>query len=398
MHKVLVLLLVFTAVLIPLNGSHPASAATRSQTLLWLGGLYADTAAAQLDHFAAYHVNGFNLDHVWKSGGATDTGYHDDFLNGGIGRLPSDQRSAYSQQVKTLAQGAATRHISQIFLRLNAQVYAPSHPAGQAYTLDPCDSTQVAQVQQTMTNEAQLVLATGVRGLWMDAEPYNNAKFWYAEQQAGTQCSGLNYTQAALKYYALGKTVAHALLTVDPGMQILISPGIGVSYYRTSQYAHFPDFYAGMLAVASQTPGAQGIVSATEVAYSWTNTSWFPLMASYEMGVGTWSNHTSGLQQILQAYDQGFGTTTWQWHLQHDSDALGTWPLGNTGAWNYSQASFPAVVTAQRAASPAYTWIRDENGQWFKPTAAGTCVLGTQTYQGDQTCAGWMLGKLLPVL
>jgi hypothetical protein len=313
-----------------------------------------------------------------------------------VGRLAITDCKTFKTATKKLVRAAVSRGITDIFTRVIAQVLVRSNPPKLAYTLDICDPAQVAQVGRTMVNEARFIRATGLRGIWMDVEPYNNANLWYAEKQPGTQCYGKSYDAASAAYYSLGTTVGHALLGADPSIQILFSPGIEVSYYRTGTYAHFPDFYAGLLAVVSKTHHARGIVTATEMAYGWTNTSWFPLIVKYAMGTGTWSNHTSGLQEILQGYDKEFGTKTWQWHLKHDSIALGTWPLSRTGAWNYPADSFPQIVTAQRSASLAYSWIYDENGQWLK--SSYTCTSQGQTVTGDLPCPGRILSATLPPL
>lgn len=374
----------------------PVPSAPSPHTLLWLSGLYPDAVLPQLSRMQQYHINGFMYDNHYN-------GLHDDFLNGGVGRLPHDDYCKLFNQTQTIVSAARSRGITDIFLRLLADVYVPSRPRVTRYTFDIFDPVQQSAFQQTVKNQAEFARAAGLKGIWLDMEPYDFPYYWRQDQDSSMLAYGRAQSDVEAQYFKTGQLLEQTALSAYPGIQIMLSPGGGYSRSGPeSLYEYYGWFYAGMVQ-AAQAASANGFVIATEAGFGISDLNSFHGIYNYEEGSAAIGGNYSLFHDALQSYDLANHTGLLSWQLAHSTVSLPSWPYRDGSrspvahtTMRYPLETFQQIIKTERSLSPQYTWIYSETDGWLQSSYTCAWPPGGIT-TSSLACPGLVLRDTLPL-
>src|SRR5829696_6769125 len=313
---------------------------SNTKTLLWTK-LYPTTLTeTNLQRIAFARFNGFLIDNSLH-------GDFDDFRNGGVTRLPP---GTYKQLVETISNAATSSRelgMDRLFIRLNSADI-------DVYAQEDADT----MIQSTRT-QAAFALQTGLAGIWLDAEDYEERNIWLQEQDPGKHAYGRPAEEVQDHYRAAGQQFVQAIIAEYPEAEILLAPSLHLSAVWES-CRHLPDFYDGMASVNNH----MGIVITTEMSYSYSTEDELSAVVSDE-----------------------------EHYLADNSTvALGYWPKDETAE---TMDALAEAVRIGRQYSGKYSWVYDEDGI-FVQDSPHSCLW--EGWSPGHTCLAKPLQDVLPPL
>jgi hypothetical protein len=313
---------------------------SNTKTLLWTK-LYPTTLTeTNLQRIAFSRFNGFQIDNSLH-------GQFDDFRNGGVTRLPPGE---YKQLVETISNAATSSRelgMDRLFIRLNSA------------DIDVYAQEDVDTMIRSTRAQAAFALQTGLAGIWLDAEDYEERNIWVQEQDPGKRAYGRPAEEVQEQYRAAGQQFVQAIMAEYPEAEILLAPSLHLSAVWES-CRHLPDFYNGMASVNNH----MGIVITTEMSYSYSSEDELSAVVSDE-------------EHYL---------------ADNSSVALGYWPKDETAE---TMDALAEAVRIGRQYSGKYTWVYDEDGI-FVQDSPHSCLW--EGWSPGHACLAKPLQDVLPPL
>ena len=284
-----------------------------TKTLLWTRLFPHNLTRRNIQKIAAARFSGFQIDNLHQD-------LFDDIQNGGVSRM---KRHEYRKILKTVSNAVRYSQnlgMDSLFIRLTSANF------------DVFQQEDIDKMIQAVSAQAKFARNAGLRGIWFDAEDYNNNNIWNQEQDPGKIAYGRTEDEATEKYNQFGMQFMQAGISEFPEIEVLLAPSLHISTIYPV-YHHLPEFYTGMASVKSRN----SIVVTTELSYDY-----------------------SGEDELIAIVNDEMK------YLGDDSYvALGFWPRDES---EQTINDLEEAVRRGRQYSPKYTWVYDQAGIFVQET------------------------------
>lgn len=358
------------------------------KTIVWTHIYYNTVTDENVRKIAKANFDGFMI----ESSGYK--GVFDDFLNGGVSRMDPTDLNRFKDDVTKASALSKSLGMESLFIRLTA--------AETGYW-DVFDAFDNQKILQTAKNQAKFAKETGLKGIWIDAEPYNHTYLWRQNEDKDKKAYQKTDQETGSRYFNLGKSFMESLLVEYPDIEVLFAPSFYADGMYTS-YKFLPNFYAGM---ASANP-QKGIIRTTEASYGYSSAQDLGFVFGFENALyNSYQDQDEdknwvSVRQVIKDYNQQNGNSNLLTFFKTKSPlALSFWPQDRSQSQEGIDKFTNALKTSRKMimddyqidpAISKYTWVYDEYGLFIKDEY-NRCSL--PNYDSSSSCYAQAAAKVL---